>query len=135
MSFKIYGILGVLAAGAYGVSETDKSLNYIETDAKITKLTTECTVQKRKSKLVNKETGDLAYMDCKLAKLVAPIKGYSVSDVRYHHKIEYKYKSPVDNEWHNDKGSKTAYSEGKYKKGQSFKVLAHKTDANKTRWK
>ena len=135
MGMKTYGIIGVLAAGAYGLSETDKSLNYVETTAKITKLSTECTVEKRKSKLVEKDTGDLAYMECDLAKVIAPIKGYSVSDIKYHHTMEYRYLSPADNNWHKDKGTKTSYSEGKFINGQKFQILAHKTKANKTRWK
>jgi len=135
MGLKFYGAVGVIALGAYGVSEADKSLNYTETTAKITKISTECTVEARKKKLVHKDTNKLAYMDCEMAKLIAPIKGYEVSDVKYHFSMEYKYKSPVDNKWHKDSGTKTSSSEGLYKKGQKFQILAHKEDPGKTRWK
>ena len=135
MGFKTYGIVGVIAFGAYGVSEADKSLNYVEATAKITHLSTECTVEARKKRLVHKDSGELAYMDCKLAKLIAPAKGYSEDNIKYHYELEYSYKSPVDNQWHTDKGTRTSSKAEKYKAGQEFLVLAHTRKANKTRWK
>jgi len=70
-----------------------------------------------------------------LAKLIAPIKGYEVSDIKFHYNMEYKYKSPVDNKWHKNSGEKKSSKEDLYKKGQKFQVLAHKEKPGKTRWK
>jgi len=124
MGLKTYGAIGAVALGALAVSEGDKAVNYVETTAKITKISTECSVSKRKSKLVEKDTGKLAMMECDLAKLIAPIKGYEVSDIKFHYNMEYKYKSPVDNKWHKNSGEKKSSKEDLYKKKSKISGLS-----------
>ena len=89
------GVVGLIAT-AVGVSQADKTMNYIETDAVVTSANIDCYVKAGKRKLVEKKTDKLAYMDCELAPYAAKEFGYDESDVHQRTKLTYKFKSPVD---------------------------------------
>ena len=133
MSLKTYGIIGVIAAGAYGISEADKSMNYIETSAIVNEVKVDCYVKSSKGKLEVKATGDLAYMDCDIAPLIAEAKGMSKKDVKKRAVVTFRYRSPVDNTRQTGEHTISNYK-GNYDPGREFKIFAHKENPEKTRW-
>ena len=121
-------------AGAYGVGELDKSMNYVETDAYVSQIEVDCFIKDGNSKVVEKNSGRLAYMDCKMAPLVAPIHDHDASDIQYRYQLEYTYKSPVDGSRHKKEHTVTSHSQDKYRKDQDIKIFAHKDEPAKSRW-
>jgi hypothetical protein len=133
MSLKTYGIIGVIAAGAYGVSEADKSMNYIETSAIVNEVEVDCYAKNSNTKLEVKATGELAYMDCDIAPLIAEAKGMSKNDVKKRAVVTFRYRSPVDNSRQTGKHTISNYKDN-YDPGREFKIFAHKEKPKKTRW-
>lgn len=133
LNLKVYGLIGVNGAGAYGVSEADKSLNYIETSAIVNEVEIDCYVKSRKSKLEVKSTGELAYMDCKVAPYMAEAKGMSKKDIKKRAIVTYRYRSPVDNTRQTGEHTIKNYRDD-YKPGHEFTIFAHKENPKQTRW-
>ncbi len=127
-------ILGMVAVGGvmYGVSEADKSLNYVKSTATITEVKLDCFIKSGKKSVVKKDTNDMAYMDCNIAPFAAIKFGFDKSDVRQRAKIQYEFVSPVDNAIHTGKMTKE-YGVEKYKEGVKFPMYAHKEEAGKSR--
>lgn len=134
MGLKIYAVMGGLAAVAVGVSEADKSANYIPTEATVTSAQIDCYVKNRKSQLVEQDTETRAYMDCELAPLAAEYHGYSGSDVRQRVTFEYRYKSPVDGSRQTGNHISTSDIEDYDRRGKKFMIHAHKEDPAKRRF-
>lgn len=102
MSFKIYA-LGVVAVGGgamFAMDRYDLHANYVPAKARIVASEEDCYVKSRgyrsKKSLVDKTTGELAYMDCAIAPYIARAKGFSEDDVKRRVKLSYVYVSPVD---------------------------------------
>jgi len=133
MGIKTFGIIGVVAAGAYGVSEADKSMNYIETSAIVNEIAVDCYVKSSSGKLESKSTGKLAYMDCDLAPYIAEAKGMSKNDVKKRAVVTFRYRSPVDNTRQTGEHTISNYKDN-YDPGREFKIFAHKEKPKKTRW-
>ena len=131
---KVYGVMALGALGIYGFSELDKSMNYVETDAYVSSIEIDCFIEDSNSKVVEKSTGNLAYMDCDMAPLVAPMHGHDESDIQYRYQMEYTYKSPVDGSRHTKKHTTTSHAEDKYRKDMDLKIYAHKEEPGKSRW-
>jgi hypothetical protein len=122
-------VVGLFAVG-FAVSEGDKKLNYIETDAVVTSAKVDCFVKNGKNYVESKSTKQMAYMDCEMAPYAAAEFGFKDTDISKHTKLAFTYKSPVD-------GSKqTGEKEDdyiQYKIGQKIKIYAHKSDPKKMR--
>lgn len=125
------GVVGVIAVAA-GVSQADKTMNYVETDAFVTSAKVDCYVKAGKKELVEKKTNKLAYMDCDMAPYAAEEFGYDKSDIHQRTKLTYKFNSPVDGS--SQKGDHVDNYSGKYKVGQKIKIYAHKSEPGKTRF-
>jgi hypothetical protein len=132
MQGKIY--LGIIAAigVSVGVSEADKSMNYIPTEATVTSTEIDCFVENSKSKIVEKDTDELAYMDCAMAPLAAAEFGHHERDIQKRIQFKYTFKSPVDGSLQFGNYTGTG-DEVKYKTGTKFEVFAHKTETKKSR--
>ena len=129
---KMYGILALAGVGFYGYTELDKSMNYVETEAYISELSVDCFIKDSNSEVVEKATNKLAYMDCELAPLVAPMHDHDVSDIQRRYQMEYVYVSPVDGKRHTKSVTRTSHQEGKFKKDMNIMILAHKEQADKS---
>jgi hypothetical protein len=132
LKLKIYGAMIAVGAVAVGVSEADKTMNYIPTDAVVKSAKVECFVKSGKKYLAEKATDRMAYMDCDFAPYAAEKFGYAKSAVQERVQFTYSYKSPVDGSTQSGKYE----SEGsslKYRNGTRFKIFAHKTEAGKSR--
>ncbi len=124
-------MVGVVAVG-FGVSQADKTMNYVETDAFVTSAKVDCFVKAGKKELVEKKTNRLAYMDCDMAPYAAKEFGYNEFDIHQRTTLAYKFKSPVDGS--SQKGDHVDNYSGSYKVGQKIKIYAHKSEPGKTRW-
>ncbi len=129
---KVYGGMALIGVAAVGISETDKSMNYIETEAVVTAAEVDCFVKSSKGKIVEKKSDKMAYMDCKIAPLAAVQFGYSEKDVQQRVKFEYRFTSPVDGKTYTDK-HEDEYNADRYQKGKKFKLFAHKEEPSKNR--
>jgi hypothetical protein len=125
------GVVGLIAV-AVGISEGDKRLNYVQTDATVTSAKIDCYVKSSKKELVEKTTNKRAYMDCDMAPYAAKEFGYSESDISKRTKLTFKFKSPVDGS--QQKGDHTDEYSGNYKVGQKIQIYAHKSEPAKSRW-
>ncbi len=123
-------VVGLIAAG-FGVSQADKSMNYVQVDAVVTKAEVDCFIKSGNESVVEKTSDKLAYMDCEIAPFAAAKYGFKDKDISKRTKLAFNYTSPVDGSKHN--GEHVAdYIE--YKVGQKIKVYAHKEDPTKMRW-
>ena len=123
----VIGAMGTL----YGVSMADRSINYIETDAIVTKAEVDCFVKSGRSHIESKATKKMAYMDCEMAPLAAAEFGYKNSDIGKRTKFSYTYLSPVDGS--HQKGEHESQNT-QYKTGQKFKIYAHKENPGESRF-
>ena len=131
VSYAKLGVVGLIATAA-AVSQADKTMNYIETDAVVTSANIDCYIKAGKRKLVEKKTDKMAYMDCDLAPFAAKEFNYDETDIHRRTKLTYKFKSPVDGS--SQKGDHVDEYSGDYKVGKKIKIYAHKTEPSKTRW-
>jgi hypothetical protein len=132
LRLKLSAALIVFGAVGVGVSEADKTMNYVPTDAYVKTAKVECFVKSGRKHLVNKGTNSMAYMDCELAPLAAKQFGYDESAVQERVEFTYTYQSPVDGSMQSGKHVSDG-SDFKYRKGVKFSVYAHKTEAGKSR--
>jgi hypothetical protein len=107
-------------------------MNYIPTEAIVTSVEIDCSVENSRGKIVEKKTDKKAYMDCEMAPLAAAEFGYDESDIKKRIQFKYKFKSPVDGSLqfgsYTGTGKETAY-----KNGTKFEVYAHKETPEKSR--
>jgi len=75
---------------------SDLTANYQPTEAVITATKVDCFIEDRDGKITDKTTGDLAYLDCEIAPLVAVKFDYGNNDVQQRVKAVYSYRFPVD---------------------------------------
>lgn len=128
-------ILIIMFGGAgiiYGASMAERAINYTEVQGTVKKAEIDCFVKSGKRSLVEKETDNLAYMDCDMAPLIAVQFGYDESDVKQRAKFTYQYTSPVDGSLQEDKAERDG-SVGMYQKGSSLTVYAHNDEPTKSR--
>ncbi len=122
--------IGVIAA-AIGVSEVDKTMNYTQVDALVTKAEVDCFIKSGNESVVKKDTEELAYMDCAIAPFAAAEYGFKDEDISKRTKLAFSYTSPVDGS--KQKGTHTQ-EHAEYKVGQKIKIYAHKEEPGKNRW-
>jgi hypothetical protein len=133
MSLKLY--LSIVAAGGilFAGSMVDRSMNYTKVDARITSAKTDCYISARKSKLTDKTTGNIAYMDCGIAPNLAKAYDYSESDVKKRIILKIEYTSPADKSRKQVEHEISSATEN-YTRGQVIKIYAHSTEPAKWRW-
>jgi hypothetical protein len=132
LKLKMYGAMMVVGAVAVGVSEADKTMNYVEADAVVKTATVECYIESGKRFVAEKATNRMAYMDCDMAPFAAKEFDHEESAIKERVTFTYRYKSPVDGSMQT--GEYEAKNAGiKYRSGTKFKVLAHKTELGKSR--
>jgi hypothetical protein len=118
------GILA-LAGGAMAVDQYNLSTNYTEVEGKVTSTKVDCYVEGGRSKLVEKETNQMAYMSCAEAEAAAVEFGYKPKDVHRRVELSYNYRSPVDGNMYTGTYTDSDADEGEYKKGGALMVHAH----------
>ena len=135
MQLKILGVMGLGGAGFMGLDYVDTSINYQQVPAKITKVTTDCSIKKGKKKIVHRDTDDLLYMPCAYAPAVAAKHGMPKSAVRVRNRVEFVYRSPADDSIQNGKTTVSGKSRD-IRIGTPLPSNAHTSDAAsyKTRW-
>jgi hypothetical protein len=129
---KIIGcVFGVFGLGV-AVDLADRSANYEQTDARLVSVTTDCYVEGGRQKIVEKSSGETAYMDCGLAPLAAEQFGHSKVDIKRRAKLKFIYRSPVDGT--KQTGTFTHMNAPKYSVGQHVTIYAHTTSPEKSRF-
>ena len=141
MKLKATAIGGiVLALFAHMVYDAnDLKTNYKTVQASITNVTVDCYIKERRRKradrkIIDRRTNKMAYMDCKIAPLVAAKHDYSEHHIHKRAKITYRYTSPVDRRMYDGSFELTGrFDLGKYVPGNTMNVYAHKTKAADSR--
>jgi hypothetical protein len=123
----VVGAIGVYAA----VSYADRGMNYVETEAVVTAAAIDCFVKNGKRELVQKDTSKLAYMECDMATVAAPMHGFKESDIHKRTKLTFKYLSAADGSKQTGEHTKEY---GSYKVGQKIKIYSHKSEPETMRW-
>ncbi|MEZ5920698.1 MAG: hypothetical protein R3C60_05040 [Parvularculaceae bacterium] len=128
----IFGGLGALIGGTMFVQADDLKKNYTQVDATIKEVKVDCYLRDARRKLVEKDTKELAYMDCALAPFAAKKFGYGEKNIHQRAKISYSFLSPVDRNFY--KGEFTRSGDvDKYVKGSTIRVYAHKSEPDKSK--
>lgn len=136
MQIKIIAGVALLGGGFFAADRYDVHTNYTPGEATITDVSTVCRIEKRgrksKSRIVDKETGEVATMDCAIAPDVAREFGYDEDDIRRDVTLKYRYESPVDGEYyrgtHEDRDARRTYEEG-----DTLPLRMHKEEPGKSR--
>lgn len=95
------GGFGVLVVGAITVHYVDRSLNYVEVQARVDSVSSECRLERTKNYVVSRRREWTRDMDCELAKLLRDedpeMKGMHIKRTT---KVMLRYTSPVDGQIH-----------------------------------
>lgn len=128
------GVVGAIGAGTMYSQSNDLQSNYQPTDAVITATNVDCFVKNSDGKLTSKVTGDLAYMDCDIAPLIAVKFDYDASDVQQRVKATYRYRSPVDGKEYEGEFTRDGYERAKeLPVGKTVPVFASKSKPAESR--
>lgn len=135
MSLQLKVYAGMFAAGGLfmAASAVDLSMNYTKVNARVTKSTTDCYVENSSGKLVERETDQLAYMDCDFAPFAAKMHGYDEGDIHRRSTYEFVYNSPVDGSRQKGEATDRHAAKGEYARGKVVTVYGHKTEPAKYR--
>ncbi|MEX3009256.1 hypothetical protein [Hoeflea sp. TYP-13] len=133
---KIYGAVlgGALLVGGGGMlmQANDLKKNYTLVDARISSVTFDCFIRKGKRKIVEKDTNKLAYMDCKIAPIVAAKYDYEDSAIKKRASVTYRYVSPADGRRYTGSYTRTGDVDH-YEDGNMIRIHAHNTEPEKSR--
>jgi len=110
----------------------DLKANYTLVEAEITDVAVQCYIERSKKKVVQKDTNDLAYMDCSVAPLVAEQHGFDDADIKQRASVTYSYRSPVDDEVYSGTYARKGEVEALVP-GKTIHVHAHKVEPDKSR--
>ena len=133
LRLKVYAGMIIAGTVAYGASEADKKMHYVETDAVVKSAKIECYVEHGKKYLAEKATDKMAYMDCDMAPMAAEAFGYAKSDIHHRNTMTYSFKSPVDGKTYTDNYDTKSEPLASLASGKHFKIFAHKSEAGKSR--
>lgn len=126
---------GALFTGIGGMmlyQANDLEKNYVQTSATIKAVSIDCYIQDSRGKIVDKNTDDLAYMDCALAPLVAQKHGYDENNIHKRAQIEYTYLSPIDDNYYGGAFTRKNDVEA-YAVGNKIQIFTHKTEPDKSK--
>ncbi|WP_269582375.1 hypothetical protein [Roseibium sp. Sym1] len=128
------GVAAILIAGAGYLMAQAYQLkkNYTLVKAEIMSVVTECFIEAGRERVVRNGTDELAYMDCRLAPLVAKQRGFRAGSVQKRNKVTYVYRSPADGRFYSGEYTRAGDLVG-IEKGRKIQVHAHKTDPMETR--
>jgi hypothetical protein len=133
----IFGLRAKLSAGCLaGLGiwiSVDTAVNYTKTDAVVTAVEIDCSIQAYKREVVERGSSSRAYMPCDLAPDVAKEFGYSASDIKKRHKVSYRYVSPVDKQAHTGEYNHESNSDV-FRVGEIYGIQAHKKKADTSQW-
>ncbi len=127
--------MGAIFTGVGGMmffQAKDLEENYVKTNATIKTVTVDCYIENSRGKIVEKETDDLAYMDCLMVPFVAEKHGYRESDIHKRAQIEYVYLSPIDDNYYYGDFTRKNNVDG-YTVGAAIQVFTHKTEPDKSK--
>jgi hypothetical protein len=124
----VFGVFGLVVAADYA----DRSANYEQTDARLVSVKFDCYVEGGRKKVVEKSSGEMAYMDCGLAPFAAEQFGHSKDDIKRRATLRYVYRSPVDGT--QQSGLFTHMNAPKYSVGQRVTIYAHTSTPDKSRF-
>jgi hypothetical protein len=128
----VLAVAMIAGTGAMYVQANDIKKNYTLVDARITSVSVDCFIKAGKESIVEKETNDLAYMDCAMAPTVASMHGFKESDIKKRAKVTYQYRSPADQAVHT--GSYTRERDvDDLVAGEAIQVYAHNTEPDDSR--
>lgn len=95
------GGFGVLVVGAMAVHYADRSLNYVEVQARVDNVSSECHLERTTNRVVSRRREWTRDMDCDLAKELRDedpdMKGMHIKRTT---KVMLRYTSPVDGQIH-----------------------------------
>lgn len=129
---KIIGVVfGVFGLGV-AVDLADRSANYEQTDARLVSVKVDCYVEGGRKQVVEKSSGDMAYMDCNVAPYAAKQFGHTKGDIKRRAILRYVYRSPVDGT--KQSGVFTHMNAPKYSLGQHVTIYAHTSAPEKSRF-
>jgi hypothetical protein len=114
----------VLATVIMAYQAIDIKMNYQLAPGRITAVTKDCFIKKRKDRIVEKGTSDLAYMPCSDAPGAAKEFGFSPSDIHTRSMIKYAYMSPADGRRHTGSYERTDAA-ADIVRGKNITVYAH----------
>lgn len=134
LNMGVLGTVGLVGAGAMYSQSSDLSSNYQPTQAVITATTVDCFIKNSDGEIENTTTGDLAYMDCATAPLVAVRFDYEADDIKQRVKAVYRYRSPIDGNEYEGEFTREGYLKAeKLPVGKTVPVFASKTSPDKSR--
>ena len=130
-----YFLIPLGLGGLFLYAQFDRSTNYEETMARVTKVEELCYMTKRERGVLSKTTTTTDHGPCapiqRIHETHPAYKDYRLVKVTY---VEYRYRSPADGKLHRGKHEQVKHPDGKaVKSGDTLLVLAHKTNAEKTR--
>jgi len=130
---KSYAIAGALILGYSAYSNIQVARNYVETEAVVTAVRTECAVSDFDSKLVHTGSINLAYMSCDEAYRAAAAHNYDAKDASKRAVVSFKYIPPADGS--EQKSIEHVYGKttDSYVRGYRFDIKAHKKKPRKRR--
>ncbi len=112
----------------------DLETNYTVVEASITEVKVDCFIKKRRRKIIDKRTNEMAYMDCKIAPLVAARHDYSEHNIHKRATFKYRYRSPADKGMHDGSFERTGkLMLDSLKPGTSIRIYAHNTNPEESR--
>jgi hypothetical protein len=125
-------ILGalLLSAGFAGYHRWDARAHYVPAKARVTWIVDNCSLERRRSS--SQRRREIGPMDCEAAQLKQS-QVYSRYSLRRHRHVGYSYTSPVDGRAHTGSISATPSDYPDLHAGAEIDILAHKTDASKSR--
>lgn len=101
---------------------------YTKVSATVQSMEKDCFVKIARTSLIDKETGEMAFLDCDEAEIIAPLKGLSKSAVRPRYRVTVSYVSPADSTSREAKFAFTSGREKKYAVGKTLTIRAHNKD-------
>lgn len=99
--FRTAAILGVIAIGGAGYYYTDRALNYVEVEARIDGVSSECHLERTKHYVVARKREWTRDGDCDLvASIKADTPDYDDMTIKRTTKVTVRYTSPADGKIH-----------------------------------
>lgn len=126
-------VLGALlmAAAFAGYTYWDASANYVSARARVAWVVDNCSLERRRSSGTRRRH-EIGPMSCDEARLKQS-QGYSRYSLLQHRHVGFTYTSPVDGRPHQGSITATPSDYPDLRPGAEIEILAHKTDASKTR--
>ncbi|WP_375398391.1 hypothetical protein [uncultured Sphingomonas sp.] len=124
------GLLGVVVIGGMGFYYTDRALNYVEVQARIDDIRSQCSLERTRYYGVAKRREWTDDMNCDEAEaLLRDRSAYAGMTLKRKIEVFVRYTSPPDSQIHTS-SYKTTGSPGTLEKGGVVDIMANKTRPN-----